>query len=329
MYPKVDNDKVVIDLYDSVSGADIILKTSDGMYFQTFKILLSTASEVFSQMFTLPQNAGVRPPGSFPLSLTEETIDGLSVIEMSEPESIISAILTFNHPGFRHHNLRNLEDVLALAAALKKYEMHAALLDLSKSFKDDYIQNEADALTCFCVAWRHGLLDEVCVAARYLLYTPLEARPEVPAMQNISGLALHRLQKHYVQCTAAIGEFIDEPSQAWRTSKNRNACWITCRSCPPTTRGVTFDKGVFPGVSTWFYMFSEGMKTAVKQKQPLDNIMISFSTASALSYLEKTCSRTGPGSCKEKAAQDLRVFMKDFEEAFNQEITKVSLIVSN
>ena len=65
------------------ADADVILRSSDNVYFKVFKLLLSMGSPLFKDMFSLPQSASASEDG------TSETKGGLPVIQVSETAKIL------------------------------------------------------------------------------------------------------------------------------------------------------------------------------------------------------------------------------------------------
>lgn len=68
--------------------ADVILRSSDGVDFHVYKIILSLSSSVFQSMFTLPQPSSPPTPAST-----------ISVVEMAEHSTVLTPLLRACYPA--------------------------------------------------------------------------------------------------------------------------------------------------------------------------------------------------------------------------------------
>lgn len=79
--------KVAVAPFDDQS-ADVILRSSDGVNFHVYKIILSLSSSVFQSMFTLPQP-----------SAPSMSVSTVPVIEMAEHSTVLTPLLRACYPA--------------------------------------------------------------------------------------------------------------------------------------------------------------------------------------------------------------------------------------
>jgi len=88
---------------------DIILRSTDNGYLRTSKMMLSDASQLFRQMFLLPQSPD-----------QEINLDGLAVISVEEDTSLLQHLLLFCNPASEMVQLHEVQRVAM------KYQMNEA-----------------------------------------------------------------------------------------------------------------------------------------------------------------------------------------------------------
>ncbi|KAI0044343.1 hypothetical protein FA95DRAFT_267806 [Auriscalpium vulgare] len=103
-------------------SADVILQSSDLTNFRVHKIILSLASPVFADMFSVPQPRTAR---------SGETFDGLPVVQVSEDARTLAYALRSMYPAERVR-LESLDAARALLEVGRKYCMQAVVAAASK-----------------------------------------------------------------------------------------------------------------------------------------------------------------------------------------------------
>ncbi|TFY80111.1 hypothetical protein EWM64_g3903 [Hericium alpestre] len=106
------------------SDADVIFRSSDQVDFYLYKNVLAKSSPVFKEMFSIPQ--------SLPADDTKRTRDPRPIVNMAENSLTISSLLAFCYPTTRPQ-LEGLEEISAVLAAAKKYEMELSNIPLRLS----------------------------------------------------------------------------------------------------------------------------------------------------------------------------------------------------
>ncbi|KAI0794419.1 hypothetical protein C8Q74DRAFT_575495 [Fomes fomentarius] len=89
-------------------SADIYLRTTDHVHFYVHRQILSQASSVFADMFTLPQ-----PP---------ESSEAPPIVDVTEDSKTLDQLLRLCYP-INKRELGNLDDVIPVLKAAMKYEM--------------------------------------------------------------------------------------------------------------------------------------------------------------------------------------------------------------
>lgn len=176
--------------------ADIILRSSDKVDFLVYKVILSKASSVFKNMFSLPQ------PG------THIKQDSRPIIDVAENGKVLAALLSVIYPGtLTMVDSLSLNDLLATLAAADKYDMAIASRRLliestnSKAIRDGLLE-------AFCAAYSRELGDAAWVAAKASLKHRLTLNDIGAKLQFTNGPALHALWRYHRACSAAAIEVI-------------------------------------------------------------------------------------------------------------------------
>ncbi|KAJ7191382.1 hypothetical protein GGX14DRAFT_481463 [Mycena pura] len=189
-------------------GGDVILRSSDGVDFYVYRIILSLTSPIFEHMFSSPQP-----------QLESAT---LPVVHMAESAIILDRSLRFFYPGAEPvvDNLDQLCDILELL--IGKYDTQS-LVHLGQRFLRDYI--DAEPLGCFAVAVRQGWQDIAHTAARKCLSLPLLTPTyKLPDLwKHASGTAYYQLLQYHYRCGEAA-------RAAWR-----DLSWV---NSPESHKGI-------------------------------------------------------------------------------------------
>lgn len=175
--------------------ADVILRSSDNIDFNVFKLLLSMGSPFFKDMFSLPQAAG---DGG-------DTRDGVPVIQVSETAKVLRMLLVMCYPmdAAEQLALEKLEDVDMLLDAAIKYSVERA----EKNAREMLVGSQhlkANALRVFAIACRHRLDREARVAARATLSGPIPRINFGAELELLSAAKLLRLLKYHEDCIASM-----------------------------------------------------------------------------------------------------------------------------
>ncbi|KAA1477499.1 hypothetical protein DENSPDRAFT_754241, partial [Dentipellis sp. KUC8613] len=140
--------------------ADLILRSAQSVDFRTHKVILSLASPVFRDMFSVPQPT-LDDNGSCFLN-GNGYVDGLPMVQMSETTTTLHYLLTAIYP-FPPALPASLEEMLLVLAAATKFEMSGALSTICATMHMSGLYNaplSRQALRIHGIACRHDLEDK-------------------------------------------------------------------------------------------------------------------------------------------------------------------------
>ncbi|KAH9058208.1 hypothetical protein EDB87DRAFT_1564258 [Lactarius vividus] len=173
-----------------VSQADIIVRSSDHVDFRTHRLILTTSSPVFKDMFSLAQPSN------------DEAVE-LPEVQLSDRGTILSNLLTFIFP-VPPVLPSTLEETMELLSVAQKYEMSSVLTHIrgSLALQDLPFICRENAFLAYSVARRYGLRKEAIQAARLMLkFTPTIESPEFGV---IPGAHIHELWNYYKAVRAQL-----------------------------------------------------------------------------------------------------------------------------
>ena len=199
--------------------ADIILRVPGPPRrdFRAHKLILSLASPVFKDMFSLPQ----------PTAPTSEGSNATDIVEVMDPPQALSIVLKIIYPNTSPSLNDNLDTIVECLVIVEKYEMRGAISQLR-----DALSRANVPLRVYAIASRFGFTDLAESTFRKMLPSVnLAGVPQLPDdFRFITAAAYHKLigrQTHYWEMAAEAVK---------RTPLKR-----PCRGC----RGGCFTKEVF------------------------------------------------------------------------------------
>lgn len=181
---------------------DIILRSYDGFDFRVYRIILSLASQIFTDMFGIPQPSGVAIAGD-----SQGRVDGLPVIQLTEKGTMLDCMLRLCYP-VENLALPTFEDVRQMLEVGRKYEMQlatqAAIRRLRELARDQPVR-------AWVVAMRQDLPEEARYAARMSLRQPLLAQTaDEEDLVHVNGQDFHRLLAYHRACSTAVVKYVNE-----------------------------------------------------------------------------------------------------------------------
>ncbi|KAF8892200.1 hypothetical protein BD779DRAFT_1642922 [Infundibulicybe gibba] len=229
--------------FSDTDDADIILHSSDNVEFHTHRILLSLASPLFKDMFTLPQN----PTMETDMEATQH------IIPMSENSCVLRHFLTWCDPRteFVCDKWADIPGVLKLA---DKYDV-VSLRDTVKRMIMSSYWIRANPLGVYAIATEYQFDDLACRAARSSLKLFLGESLSVPEMGSISAIDFHDLLRYHHKCgKKAMGATTDlswmQPGAKEIFKQHNQDYSNSCCSSPNRSRYP--GAGVL-GIVTWLY----------------------------------------------------------------------------
>jgi hypothetical protein len=192
---------------------DVILRSSDKESFHSWKIFLSMASPVFSDMFTLPQAD---------TSNNDLRHDELPVIDLSEDSCTLGHILSLCNPPsctgkqFKVNSVRELGGVLEAAM---KYDMENIRCMVLKELSNPSVLRQ-DPVGLYALACQCESHEVARLAAKHTLALPTLVREYVPGLEKIHAGKLCRLLLYREECMKV----------AWSLTTDHTWIVYTCSS---------------------------------------------------------------------------------------------------
>ncbi|KAI0328721.1 hypothetical protein GY45DRAFT_959688 [Cubamyces sp. BRFM 1775] len=192
--------------------ADVILRSADNVHFRLHKIVLSLASDFFSDMFSLPQpgRGGTAASPSSTLNSESETVDGLPVIPVTESSAALESLFCLCYP-IDDPPLETVEQVRPTLEAALKYQMREAIKITTARLRDLAV---IAPMRVFAIASRLSLIDVVIVAANAVRDLGIQDT-YVDELEEISVEAYRQLLDY---CTATPGSVNATPAPPFMQS---------------------------------------------------------------------------------------------------------------
>jgi hypothetical protein len=173
------------------TAADVIIRSSDNVHFYVYKLLLSLASPIFADIFTLPQPEDHRGSNSH------------QVVEVSESSETLYRLLSWCDP--RSAPMASVEDVLAVLQAADKYCMDKVMKHAADILMLSIAHLVREPMKIFAVAVRYRLREVAAVAAKYTLRFSWEEqmKQHIPELKAIPASITHQLGGYQLACKRA------------------------------------------------------------------------------------------------------------------------------
>jgi hypothetical protein len=198
-----------------VRNADLVLQSSDSANFRVHKAVLSSSSQFFRDMFSLPQPSN------------DDTIDGLPFVRLSEDAELVRALITVMYP-IPTEIPTSYDRVLALLAATQKYDMSAVQSSIRAEVarsRDLPALTGAQSFRAFAIAFSNNLTPEMGATARLTLDYPLTFEMLGDELRLFSGPALRELAGFRKTCRDNIVSCLETFLDAHRGPSN---IWVGC-----------------------------------------------------------------------------------------------------
>jgi hypothetical protein len=202
------------------SRADVILQSSDGAHFRVFKIVLSLASPIFSDMFSM----------SLPTSQTPASDDEIQVVSVSENSEALDLSLRHIYP-VQTPDALPLRDTSILAEFAHKYQVDALDKPIKQYLMDSIDQ---DPVGVYAIAAAYGYRGVGKSAAQACLKLPFSRLESTFAGPTIAEHFVALFKYHAACGEAAINVASD---RTWFSSLGQSVNSVTtgyrdgCDSC--------------------------------------------------------------------------------------------------
>ncbi|THG94661.1 hypothetical protein EW026_g6850 [Hermanssonia centrifuga] len=321
--------------------ADVIVRSSDEIEFRVHKFILSTASCIFADTFSVPQ------PESFKVvddelddEGGEDGEDDLPIVALTEDAETLRVILRTLYAD----GISTIEDLGLLArvlAAAEKYEM-AGIISTLAPFLHTTRFLESEPLRVFAIAYHFTLTEAILMAAKATLLHPSPSSLP-PELECLPTHVYHKLLLYRTRCEATIESTLvdwmsvwigfeeppaDAPHAFWQrvqAGAMDRPVWSTvdkggCLFCVRSTY-ITLNKyGVVP---LWFIDHLERTRDMFKDR-------IEGPTVKSLKLLEKTISilpgigSNGGCECAARAPLQLMQFSERLSDKLDEKLAEIS-----
>jgi hypothetical protein len=177
------------------SRADFILRSNNGVDFRVFKIILSQASPIFTDMFNIPQPASEELPAQCP------------VVTLSEDSKSLDFALRHIYPIETPTEVE-LPDACILIEFARKYQVKALRPVVARSLTDSI---ENDPAGVYAIAVTYGEADIAIKAARSSLSRPISRlQPSKLQLQCATAALYGELIQYHIACGEAASAVATE-----------------------------------------------------------------------------------------------------------------------
>ncbi|KAI0779442.1 hypothetical protein C8Q74DRAFT_1367340 [Fomes fomentarius] len=226
----------------SYADADVIVRSSDRIDFHLHKTILGRASQIFADMFTLPEFV---TPSANP-----------QVVEIT------------------------VEELLAVLKTAEKYDMQYLVSSLEQNMLALLKSKGVEPLRAYAIAHVHKYRDVARAAARLLLPDPqyLERTSQVPELDEIPASALRTFVAYRRACIKAACRMVDDAEwmatragrDIWISPKGAGKImgvenswsWVSCQNADHRSRSVSISERVERHllVRDWWIKYNEHAK---------------------------------------------------------------------
>lgn len=314
--------------FASLTGADLIIRSSDDVDFPVHKAIIGLASPIFRDMFDIPL-----PPSSKDTT-SDAFHNGLPLVQVTEGQEILLYLLSYCYAGILKDGIREWTELgmaVDILHAARKYEMHAINHHMSERLIHAAYVTPDKFAQIFAIASLFELEDAAKHAMKITMRFEVRSiwQSTVGAdVRYLSAGAFVTLAHHHEACVAAassvmhnlrwIGEEIQGPIVNWQSSP-MEYCWFSCevRECKAAHVEVELSRYTFTQRAWW----RQYMDSVIGQlaRIPLPSVIGETQTiAEAISQATK-CGHCGPRAYKDLA---------EFNEILKKRIEKVLAEVS-
>ncbi|KAI0765981.1 hypothetical protein BC629DRAFT_1539411 [Irpex lacteus] len=243
-------------------------------------------------------------------------IDGVPVIAMTETSPVLTFILHLYYPPYGvSHSLDSMDDAFAAMEAVRKYMMPHAQKVVAKHFE---LFAEKDSIRVYAVACKKRLQDEMKIAARASLYTPL-VHKTIPEMADITGADYCNLLEYRQACSVAAAQSMPDTWEReflWSRTMTRSFFRRNLLECKGTSSSKDVrSKSVPTSFNQYISKALDILATRPHSKVIFDAPLSNLLQSSSKDWFDKA----------ENLADNLVSFQKHFAAAVDEAISAIPL----
>lgn len=299
--------------FDETSEGDVVLKSSDGVLFRVYKIILSLASPFFRDMFSLPQTS----------TPSDGTGTG-SIVPFTESSEIIDTLLRVVYPS-EDPDLKLVNEIEGVVGAAIKYDMPKCISVMRKKL---ILCASKEPIRVFMIACKNRLTDVASAAAHLSLRRPILYSFELgsvvlpfSALEDITAGSLFRLIEYQRQCSMVASDAMSDLTWTredftWKTKMN-DAIVGSCQKCTKASLELGEEQLQVVG---WWYTFYQEIIAMVRQRPCTALILESES------LMDKALVETAEcGVCVKDAVHTLRTFRTIVTQHLDKRLAEVKI----
>ena len=241
--PQLSEIKDALPPFSRQANSDLILRSSDHVDFRVHKLILSIASPIFEDMFSLPQTS----------QSIDEHRDGLPIVMLEEDAQTVDFMLRTIYP-VPSPVITKLDDLRFVLGPSQKY-----LFNVYGGFAEESLNKALnwEPISVYALACQYKYPGAAAKAAEASLALPLTAHSH--CLDNIRGEQYHRLLLYRQKCVAATTDVVSSTSwfQPIPATVLENS--TTC-GCYTQARGPSASQKRWYGPSyLWTYLTRVGL----------------------------------------------------------------------
>ncbi|TCD61715.1 hypothetical protein EIP91_008024 [Steccherinum ochraceum] len=189
-----------------IPAADVIIRSCDNVDFRSLKVILSMASPVFKDMFSLP----IHPNSA-------DQHDGLPVVRVTETGTTLDNLLRLCYP-ICPPEMKNAQEICEALDAARKYMMERPEKEILEQFRR---HTKEDPLGLYAYASKHvGWEEELRIAAKASLRIPSDEWDRYPVLLTMDVASYVRLQGYHQRCADCVAyHVINVDTSDWESTE--------------------------------------------------------------------------------------------------------------
>lgn len=283
--------------------ADLILRSSDGVHFCVYKLLLSLVSPVFATMFELPTDG------------MQEMYDNRICIGVDDDSETLSRVLPWCDPRCIPA-IQSLKDVEIILRVSDKYDMEPIKERCVHTLEcSPGTFTPENSLEIYALAVQYQISRLACLAAKMALHLELDGRPFFPGLKSMPASALYHLDVYHITCGKVAQQVIEAEFSVTNNSFGQTWDSIGCCGFQGVRRGNL-------GWKFWVVQHMDRISEKLR-RTPVSTVVVDpqllVETQARASY----CS-----ACRGNTSHvDLQRFNQSMMNKVEQAISKVSFAV--
>jgi len=293
--------------------ADIILRSSDLVDFRVRKSILEEASDLFKDMFSLPQSKSCTGEDN---GYNADLKDGIAIIAMAEDSRTLDSLLRICYPT-PNPDLSDTGQLRSVLRAALKYTIDGAVEPIKVQIRAIAIE---EPLRIYAIALESRLHDEARAAAKYSLNHRLQG-VYVPELELIPAGAYYRLLNYRERCSDAVNplrsgtQWVLAAKMAWFEGP-----YCTCQAA---STSIATDAGTRTPKKWWWDLVQK--MQAITDLTPCGKALTTSIYQHACSAITTValCS-----SCRTSVSSQLESFIRSYAAEVDRVTDQISLDIA-